>query len=89
LGALSTLLLFVVSWGLNENECSLVGPYCGTAGVFSTDPLMFLLIRMYWVGIKDGRVGVELVPYRLTRRTTFVYNGTSASLKGCGLLADG
>lgn len=42
---------------------------------------MFLPIGMYWVGIIDDRVGMELVLYRLTRRTTFVYNGTSASLK--------
>jgi hypothetical protein len=44
---------------------------------------------MYWVGIKDGRVGMELVLYRLTRQTTFVYNGTSASLKDvdCLLMA--
>jgi hypothetical protein len=42
---------------------------------------MFLLIGMYWLGIKDGRVGIRLVLYYLTCQIMFVYNGMSALLK--------
>jgi len=42
---------------------------------------MLLLTRMYWLGMRDGRVGIGLVLYHLTCQTLFICNGMFALLK--------